>query len=96
MLQTVVRLPLANISSGGALFESCVPLSVETVHRMTFECNGTESTTDIRVRHIRHEQTSDGEVKYFIGVEFLSVSPALAQQIQQWIASGKPDAALEI
>ena len=41
-LETVLRLPLRNVGPGGALLESHVPLPAESVHRLTFSCDGQE------------------------------------------------------
>ena len=37
----------------------------------------------------------DGERTYLMGVEFLSVHPALVGHIERWMADGNPDASAE-
>jgi len=83
-LETVLHLPLRNVSPGGALIESHVPLTAESVHRLTFRCDGQEAAAQVRVRHVKPSRSVDGERTYLIGVEFLSVHPALAGQVQRW------------
>ena len=39
-LETVLRLPLRNVSRGGALIHSHVPLPSQSVHRLAFHSNG--------------------------------------------------------
>lgn len=84
-LEAVLRLPLANVSPRGALFESHIPLPPGSVHRLAFECDGHAGAVDVKVRHVRSEQCADGEVKYLIGAEFTSFNPALAAQIARWM-----------
>jgi hypothetical protein len=94
-LETVVRMPLRNVGPGGALIESHVALAPESIHRVTFACNGQESTAEVLVRHVRPMVSLQGKKTYLIGVEFLSVHPALAGQIGTWMAEsgGVGDAA---
>jgi hypothetical protein len=35
----------------------------------------------------------DGEPRYLIGVEFVSVPPVLGEQIERWLESGEGEAA---
>ena len=83
-LETVLRLPLRNVSPGGALIESHIALSPESVHRVTFRCDGQDAGAQVRVRHVKPTLTMDGERMYLIGVEFLSLHPALAGQVDRW------------
>ena len=66
--ETVLRLPLKNVSVGGALLESHVPLAAESVHRLTWHFDGSEAGSQVRVRHIRPVQSADGERSFLIGV----------------------------
>jgi len=92
-VQTRLRLPLHDVGPGGALLECRVPLEAESVHRLVFDCDGAEAATQVRVRHVRPTQSLRGERVYLIGVEFLSHHPALAAQIQRWMATGTIEAA---
>jgi hypothetical protein len=92
-LETVLRLPLKNVSPGGALIECHMPLPAESIHRLTFDCDGREAATQVRVRHVSPLQSADGERTYLIGVEFLSVPPALGGKIDQWTAANSDEAA---
>jgi hypothetical protein len=85
-LETVLRLPLRNVSPGGALIESHVALPAESVHRLTFRCDGQDAAAQVRVRHVKPMVSSDGERVYLIGVEFLSLHPALVGQVERWTA----------
>jgi PilZ domain len=94
-LETVLRLPLRNVSPGGALIESHVPLPAESVHRLTFRCDGQDAAAQVRVRHVKPTISIDGERTYLIGVEFLSVHPALVTQVSRWISADEGEIAAE-
>jgi hypothetical protein len=84
-LETVLRLPLKNVGIGGALFESHVPLAAESIHRLTWKCDDRETAVQVRVRHVKPIESADGERTYQIGIEFMSLNPTIAGQIQDWI-----------
>ena len=86
-LETVLRLPLRNVSPGGALIESHVPLQAESVHRLRFLCDGRDSAAQVRIRHVKTTQALDGEKRYLIGIEFLSLDAAMAGLIARWMSS---------
>jgi hypothetical protein len=92
-LETVLRLPVKNVGRRGALVYSEVPLPIESVHRLTFQSDGQDVTADVRVRHIENNLSEDGEHRYLIGVEFVSVPPVLGEQIERWLESGEGEAA---
>ena len=94
-LETVLRLPLVNVSAGGALFESDVPLPAQSVHRLTFDCNGRSVSTEVRVHHVRHVTSDDGTAAYLIGVEFISPHPLLLGEIDRWTTAGSETARSE-
>ena len=86
-LETVLRLPLRNVGIGGALFESHVPLAAESIHRLTWKCGDHETAVQVRVRHVKPIQSADGERTYLIGIEFMSLNPTIAGQIQEWLSA---------
>lgn len=94
-LETVLRLPLRNVSPGGALIESHVALPAESVHRLTFRCDGQDAAAQVRVRHVKTTVSLNGETMYLIGVEFLSLPPALIGQVERWMAVGGGEVAAE-
>jgi hypothetical protein len=94
-LETVLRLPLRNVGPGGALIESHVPLPAESVHRLTFRCGAQEAAAQVRVRHVKPSISLDGDLTYLIGVEFLSIHPALVGQVERWMATDGGELAAE-
>ena len=92
-LETVLRLPLKNVSRGGALIHSHVPLPSQSVHRLAFESGGQDLSVPVRVSHVDAQISADGERTYLIGVEFLSAQPALLELVERWLADGEGEAA---
>jgi hypothetical protein len=92
-LETVLRMPLRNVGPGGALVESHVALPTESIHRLTFRCDGQDASTQVRIRHVKPSISTEGERTFLIGVEFLSAHPALVGQIERWMADDDAEAA---
>jgi hypothetical protein len=84
-LDTVVGMPLVNIGRGGALVQSAVPLTPESVHHVALSCEGQHTPTSIQVRHVRSISALDGRTHYLIGFAFLSMPAALLAQIDAWM-----------
>jgi hypothetical protein len=85
-LDIVEPLPMLNIGSGGALVEADQPWPVGSVHSVVV-ANGAElGDARICVRHLSAIDSGAG-VRYRIGVEFLSMSPMLAERVTQWLAA---------
>ena len=94
-LETVLRLPLRNVGPGGALIESSVALSPESVHRLMFRYDGQDASTQVRVRHVKPEFSIDGERTFLIGVEFLAPHPMLVGHIERSLTQGYSDPGAE-
>jgi len=92
-LETVLRLPLRNVSRGGALIHSHVPLPSQSVHRIAFNSDGQDLSVPVRVSHVDTQVSADGERTYLIGVEFLSPQPALLAMIDRWAIAGSGEGA---
>ena len=92
-LETVVRPYVMNVSRGGALLRSHMPLPVQSVLNLEFQENGQSHPVQVRVSHVDSELAADGERSYLIGVQFLSASPALQSVIEQWLAASEAEAA---
>ena len=90
-LETVLALPLKNVSRGGVMLESHLPLPAGSVHRITFRSQGEDISTSVCVRHVRPESADGGEPRFLIGAEFIAAPPTLLNQIDQWLVSGYGD-----
>ena len=87
-LETVLRLPLKNVSRCGALIHSHVPLPPESVHRIAMHAEGQELSVPVRVSHVDERVSADGERTYLIGVQFISAPPALLQLVDRLLVTG--------
>jgi len=84
---------LKNISRGGALIHSHVPLPSQSVHRLAFQSDGQDLSVPVRVSHVDAQVSADGERTYLIGIEFLSMQPALLELIERLLAPSAGEAA---
>ena len=87
-IDTVIGMPLVNVGRGGALVESTVPLTPDSVHHVAVSCEGQQAPASVQVRHVRTVTGPDGKDFYLIGLEFLSMPTALVAQIDAWINGG--------
>jgi hypothetical protein len=92
-LETVLRLPLRNVSRGGALIHSHVPLPPHSVHRLAFYSDGQDLSVPVRVSRVDMQESADGERTYLIGVEFMAAQPALLELVDRWLVSAQGEAA---
>ena len=76
-LETVLPLPLMNISPGGALIHSHVSLPTDSVHTLSLNSNGKSFTTQVRVKRVTDVTSGDGERTFLVGLEFIAPNPAL-------------------
>lgn len=83
-LDTVLGMPLLDVGKGGALVQSSVPLSPESVHHIAVSCDGQQTPARVQVRHVRQVSGADGRDYFLIGLEFLSMPSALEAQIMAW------------
>ena len=87
-LDSVIAMPLLNVGKGGALVQSSVPLTPQSVHHVAVSCEGQQTPASVQVRHVRPVAAPDGRDYYLIGLEFLSMPAALLAQIEVWMNGG--------
>lgn len=85
-LEIVCPLPVLDISAGGALIGSDHPWQVGSVHAIAVANGAGIGDARVCVRHVR--ATPESGNRFLIGVAFLNVSPALADEIARWVALG--------
>jgi hypothetical protein len=85
-LEIVCPLPVLDISAGGALIGSDRPWQVGSVHAISVANGRDVGDARVCVRHVR--ETAESGHRFLIGLAFLTVSPALADEIAQWVALG--------
>ena len=74
-----------NLTRHGALIEAHQPLAVESVQSVCLMLDGQAATSDARVRHLK-EAGSNGEHRYLVGVEFVSMSTAFSDAVERLMA----------
>jgi hypothetical protein len=84
-LETVLRLSMADVSSGGVLVQSQVMLPPDSTHRLTLSAGDRDFSTPVRVRHVREVVTDSGERTFLLGLEFVALDPALLAHMPEWI-----------
>jgi hypothetical protein len=82
-LGVVEPLPIVNISAGGALIECERAWPIGAVHTVLVGNGRDVGRAEICVRRVS-PAGQDAVGRFHAGVEFLSVSPALADEIARW------------
>jgi hypothetical protein len=83
-LEVVDQLPLRNLARGGALVEAQPPVNPETFRALRLGVDGSAQDVAVRVRHVTHHQTAEGE-RLLVGLEFVDPSAALLEHIDRII-----------
>jgi hypothetical protein len=78
-LEAPHALQVVNVSAGGALIESARPWAIGDVHWIEMQDASEFGRAQIRVRHVREAPGKPG--LFWVGVEFLSIAPALEEQV---------------
>jgi hypothetical protein len=86
-LDAVEPLPLRNVSRGGALVESRLPLPSDAVHGVRLAYNARTTALQARVRHVTPIYGPAGNERYLIGLEFVEVHEAELEQIDNLVAA---------
>lgn len=90
-LEVFERLPLRNLGRGGALVESRVPLSADTIHGVRLMLDDQTNEVQVRVRHVTPVREPAGD-RYLVGLEFVNVTLGTLEQIDRIVAAavGQP------
>ena len=90
VLGTVDPLTVRDISWGGALVESTVPLPVESTQSLRCVFGDRIGEVTARVRRITRTDRADGRWQYRIGFEFIDLQPAMRDEISRLAAADLP------
>ena len=88
-VETAFRLVLCDVSAEGVLVKSSTPLPLNSEHRATLRWQNEDVPACVRVRHVRRESDS-ARAAYLLGLEFVTISPELQQQIVACMTAGGP------
>ena len=82
-LQLMEATRVLNISRGGALIRSNVPIPADSAAPIKVTVDGQQVTLDARVRHLKHVPAAvDEPAHYLIGLEFVAMPAALAMAFE--------------
>jgi PilZ domain len=85
-LETVEPLPLRNVSRGGALVESRLPLLADSVQGVRLVFQGRASDLQARVRHVTPIVDPEGGERFLIGFEFVAIGEEALARIDHLVA----------
>lgn len=92
-IDTTTSIDVQNLGRGGALLESPLPLTQDSVHWVTALADGEPHMVQIRVCHSRPAPGKAGAARFLIGVEFVRLSPAVEDAIARAMQLGNGRAA---
>jgi hypothetical protein len=84
-----------NLGRGGALLESPLPLTADSVHWVTALADGTAHPVQLRVRHSTASVGVAGAPQYLIGVQFLKLSPGVEEFIVRYVGMSNGSISVE-
>lgn len=92
-LETFEPMEVHNISQGGALVETRLPLNADSVQRLRLTAH--EQTLDLqaRVAHVSQRQDVTAPENYLVGVEFLALPQPALEYIDGYVGSTLNEAA---
>jgi hypothetical protein len=90
-LETFEPMEVHNISQGGALLETRIPLTADSVQRLRLSAQ--EQTLDLqaRVAHVSQRQDVTAPENFLVGVQFLGLPPAAAEYVSGFVTAATLD-----
>jgi PilZ domain len=88
---TIDPLTVRDISWGGALVESSVPLPVDSIQSLRFVTEDGVGEITVRVRHLTRTGFADGRERYRIGFDFLDLHQAMREEIGRLVGADLQD-----
>ncbi len=83
-LDTFDRLPLRNLTRGGALVETPMPPDPDQIRSVRFGREGASHDIEVRVRHVTPSRTATGQ-HYLVGLQFLEPSALALEEIDRLV-----------
>jgi c-di-GMP-binding flagellar brake protein YcgR len=85
-LELLEPLRLVNLSRGGALLETRLPLLRDSIQRLRLAVQGQTLDVQARVCHVAVLARGSTEQRYLVGFEFLALPGAVLEQIDRLVA----------
>jgi hypothetical protein len=92
-LETLEPMELHNISQGGALVETRLALTPDSVQRLRLTSPDHMLDMQARVAHVSPRQDVTAAENYLVGMQFLSLSPPAANYLDTIVKSNLQEAA---
>jgi hypothetical protein len=86
-LETLEPMELHNLSRGGALVETRVPLSADSVQRLRLTTTGQALDVQGRVAHVNQRQDVTASENFLVGFEFVALPEQAAEQIEKVVVA---------
>ncbi len=91
-LETFEPLEVHNLSLGGALVETRMPLNADSVHRLRLSGPGQAHDLQARVAHVSQRQDLTAPETFLVGVQFLGLPSLAADYLDRLVQVNLGDA----
>jgi hypothetical protein len=91
-LESMEPLRLVNLSRGGALLETRLPLVRDSIHRLRLAVQGQALDVQARVCHVAALAPGSAGERFLVGLEFLALPAAVLEHIDRLVALNAPQA----
>jgi hypothetical protein len=88
-LLSTESLQIVNLGASGALVEAPLPLPQNAEYRMQLVLEGHVSEVTVKVRRVSTVGREPGDVRYRIGLEFLTISAEAEEVIRQIVMASQ-------
>lgn len=85
-LESLEPLRLVNLSRGGALLETRLPLVRDSIQRLRLGLQGQTLDVQARVCHVATLSPGPNGERYLVGIEFLALPGAVLEHIDRLVA----------
>jgi hypothetical protein len=86
LIETTELFRIRNLSRGGALAETTIPLSADSFRRARLVVGDYVNEIEVRIRHVRPTRGPTGEERYLVGLEFENLHPSVLEHIDHVMA----------
>jgi hypothetical protein len=90
-LETFEPMEVHNLSRGGALVETRVPLTTDSVQRLRFASPGHTLDLQARVAHVSQRQDVTAPENFLVGLQFIGLPPQAGDYIDGVVAANLGD-----
>jgi hypothetical protein len=92
-LETFEPMEVHNLSRGGALVETRLPLNADSVQRVRFTSPGQTLDLQVRVAHVSQRQDVTAPENFLVGMQFLALPSQAAEYVDRVVEANLNEAA---